>query len=210
MTHQDFCRDVMSRLYSHTSSTAVSEHSKWCLLRPVTPSQSGQTWLFGRRSSCGQEVRQSIQTEDEKSYCSSRGYEKKDVIFFKTLKHENIFIFTFSFSHFLSCRWEMEDLNRESRRFAGPTTVSVTRCPRLACCSYLSWSCEHMAEYEHLSRCHSVIAKLSKYDDLLALGSEHPATRGCFRDYWRWFVWNLSNRLATVSVVVLFLILYLQ
>ena len=104
----------------------------------------------------------------------------------------------------------MEDLNWGSRRFAGQTAVSATRFPRLACCSYLSWSCEHMAEYEHLSRCHSVIAKLSKYDDLLALGYKLPATRGCFRDYLRWFVWNLCNRLATVSVFLLFLILYLQ
>lgn len=145
-----------------------------------------------------------------KSRCSSRGYEENNV--FKAWKHflDAGSCFLFLYSNLFSCRWEMKGLNWASRRFAGPTTVSVTRFPRLACCSYLSWSCEHMAEYEHLSRCHSVIAKLSKYDDLLALRSELPATRGCFRDYWRCFVWNLCNRLATVSVFLLFLILYLQ
>lgn len=80
-------------------------------------------------------------------------------------------------------------------------------CPPVVCSSSLVFIAL-IVEYEHLSRRRSVIAELSKYDDLMAVTSRHPAAHRCFRDHWREFVWmDFCDRLATVSPVFFFRLL---
>lgn len=67
----------------------------------------------------------------------------------------------------------------------------------------------YVAEYEHLFRHPSVIAKLSKYTDLLAVNV--PSNTWIFPDYWRRFVWKdlwlFSNLILTCHFVVGFVII---